>query len=110
MSDNFRPFTADEVTFSISIEPEYEDLRNFFDEEVAAEVGRMCEAGNDWAWCVVKVTARRGLLESDPVYLGACSYADEADFKAGGYYESMCSDALHSLNEVAELVYRDLHH
>lgn len=57
---------------------------------------------NPWAWCTAKVTAYAiadgVLLESDPEYLGACSYKSEADFKAGGYYDDMARACLMSLS------------
>lgn len=104
----FTPFTADEVTFKIEIEPEYEDPANFFDDEVAAKVRDVYQADNDWTWCVVKVIARSSLIVGTPVYLRACSYTDEDEFKGDRYYESMCNDALANLNRDAEELYRIL--
>lgn len=55
-------------------------------------------AYNPWAWCLVKVTATlvgTGLQGED--YLGACSYANEADFHASLYYEDMKEQAKEDL-------------
>lgn len=39
--------------------------------------------GNIWAWCVIKVTATiDGVDLEGTTYLGACSYADEEDFRS----------------------------
>lgn len=71
------------------------------DEACAVELERQLESGNEWAWCQVKVEAFwNGLRGVD--YLGACSYASEADFKAqGGYYDDMVSAALDQVEEQA---------
>ncbi len=46
--------------------------------------------GDEWAWCVVTVTVKwRNYTSTDS--LGACSYADETDFRAGGYFDDMVS-------------------
>lgn len=89
--------TIKDIEFSIDIEPEYdvtpeEDL----DPRAARWVRKQLDSGNDWAWCVVKVTASyKGFEGTD--YLGASSYKSEKDFKRGGYYEDMQQRALESL-------------
>jgi hypothetical protein len=66
--------------------------------DTAAEswIEQQIAAGNPWAWCTAKVTAEwcgvRGYN-----YLGCCSYASEADFRAGPYFEGMKTDALADL-------------
>lgn len=89
---------------SVSIEPEHEDVRGHFasgepeydrqDEE--AILARLSE-GDEWAWCVVKVTVLCGRL-SESEYLGGCSYESEEDFRANsGYFDDMvdaCKRAL----------------
>lgn len=55
--------------------------------------------GDLWAWCTVRVVARvDGIDIIGENYLGCCSYADEADFKAD-IYEDMCAEALEDLRE-----------
>lgn len=52
---------------------------------------------NLWLWCDVEVKATyKGV--SGSAYLGGCAYESEEDFKAGGYYEQMVSEALEELN------------
>lgn len=65
-----------------------------YDKQVEDEINRRLDQGDMWAWCCVKVTAHHepsGLEGVD--YLGGCNYADEDDFKAGGYYQDMVSQA-----------------
>lgn len=53
---------------------------------------------NEWAWCLVKVTAigPAGVIGTD--YLGACSYANESDFRQpGGYFDDMVDRAREDL-------------
>ena len=51
-------------------------------------------AGNEWAWCCVKVTAFfQGAPLTGTAYLGGCNYESEEDFMDGGYYEELCSEA-----------------
>ena len=111
-------FDDKKVRYSISLLPEYEDIRGHmatgddeFDRECENRIITDLESGNDWAWCVVKVTAQyngiRGVTGTD--YLGCCSYADEKDFRECGYYADMCDNACRELYEkladiVAELV------
>lgn len=68
------------------------------DRECEREILERLERGDVWAWCCVVVRAcwkgHAGLAS-----LGACCYADEADFKAeGGYYAQLCTEALEDLN------------
>lgn len=66
------------------------------DEELNAWIRSELNSGNLWAWCVAKVTVTyRGLEGVD--YLCGCSYKSEADFKVGGYYESMINEAVEEL-------------
>lgn len=103
------------VTLELLCEPEYipiegNALASGDDAEDAKEYARIraeLESGNDWAWCCAHVRvsyevaiegqAFPARLEGND-YLGACSYASEADFKAGGYYDDMVSAALDDLN------------
>jgi hypothetical protein len=55
------------------------------------------EAGDEWAWCMVtvRVTLPCGRFAED--HLGCCSYDDERDFRAGGYFEDMVSNCMEAL-------------
>lgn len=54
------------------------------------------DAGNVWAWASVKVSASWAGFTGDD-YMGACSYKDEADFRAGGYLPQMLEAAVDDL-------------
>jgi hypothetical protein len=68
-----------------------------FDKQVEDEIIKRINNGDVWAWCCVEVKATYKSIESDTEYLGACSYADEQDFKTGGYYEDMKQTAYENL-------------
>jgi len=61
--------------------------------------------GDVWAWALVRVVARYDGIDDayGDDYLSGCSYADEDDFKADGYYEDMCEVAKKELYTVLEL-------
>ena len=108
-----KPIKESEVEFSITVEPEYmTSPREMFPEPCDVE---LCEKiikdaeWNEWAWCTVAVKAsfKDGAITAED-YLGCCSYEDEADFKAGGYYEDMRQQALKELNVKAEALYAAL--
>ena len=97
-----------EVTYTLEIENEHIQVEgnasatddDELDREIANEIIERLERGDLWAWCCVKVTA--ALVVDDLTfegvdYLGGCSYADEDDFKRGGYWESMKDQALDDL-------------
>lgn len=66
------------------------------DREVAAEIRGQLEAGNEWAWCAVEVRATYAGVDGAD-FLGACSFASEADFRSDGYFEDMRAVALERL-------------
>lgn len=62
-------------------------------------------AGDEWAWCCVVVTARWNGFEGTDT-LGCCSYESEADFKrTGGYYDDMKIEAHKRLCDAIEDAY-----
>lgn len=101
---------ASDVTFSIRIESEDMPVRGHFatdeedlDRQLEEEIIERLRRGDDWAWCVVIVTATWNDFSATDA-LGACCYENEADFKRGGYYEQMCDQALAALNtEIVEI-------
>lgn len=117
-----------EIEYIIELQEEHDSPEGFFasgDEEIDRQTVQTIlddyNAGNPWAWCCIKVIARvefEGQEFKGETYLGCCSYEDEKDFKAGGYYEQMCQEALESLmghlaadshrGELAEDIYRSL--
>lgn len=52
------------------------------------EIIRRVNDGDIWAWAYVTVTAKWRDMEGRDS-LGCCSYEDEEDFKADGYYDDM---------------------
>ena len=68
------------------------------DKKIEDEIIERLDNGDTWAWCSVCVVAEAGGVEGR-AYLGACSYKDEADFRAGGYYEQMQAEAKDDLLE-----------
>jgi len=61
------------------------------------------DAGNQWAWCSVCVrvawTAPSGRTYHASSHLGACSYTDEATFRADGYFDDMVAGAMGQLDD-----------
>lgn len=111
------------VTYTIEIEPEEyylaKDERDNmisladgdYDLEKAAFTwfDEVCTRVNTWQWCVVKITARyydhkTGIELVGTDMLGCCSYKDEDQFKADGYYVDMCNQALAELIKEAHNV------
>ena len=101
-----RQITKNECKISIHIEQDDQPVRgnamasgdDTADRECENKVLARLNVGDVWAWANVEVCATwNGITGSD--YLGGCSYADEADFKTGGYYDSMVSEAVGRINE-----------
>ena len=109
-----KTLTEKDVRFAIEIAPEDASIEGNCcaiepetDAETEAYIKRELRNGNEWAWCVVKVTASwKGHKGTD--YLGACSYKSEADFIAGGYFEDMKRAALAELNDTIKRACNDL--
>lgn len=106
------------VTYALSIEPEDAPVRgnamasgdDAFDREVEDAILARLEAGDQWAWCGVVVTASvevEGETFEGRDTLGSCSYSNAAEFMAGGYWEDMLDQAWSNLRLVlAEAVKR----
>lgn len=104
--------TREDVDFSISVHPETDHWVGNVCASGDREVDRLAEKwverqvlfeGNEWAWCIVCITAEIEGFEGT-AYLGGCSYESEADFKAGGYYEDLCDEAFEDLCRTVEEV------
>jgi hypothetical protein len=61
-------------------------------------ISRLAREVDPWAWCTVEVRATCGGVSASE-YLGCCSYSNEEDFKARGYYEDMVVQAMEQLGE-----------
>lgn len=100
-----RSLRADEVFFKIEAEDEDIPVRgnamcsgdDDADRECEDEIIARLDRGDVWAWCCVKVTATWNGWKG-VAYLGACSYEDQTDFEAGGYWDDMKHEALNDLN------------
>jgi len=71
------------------------------DKRAEDEILARLESGDEWAWCNVRVTCTDGISEGES-WLGGCSYRNEEDFKAGGYYETMKAEALEDMERNRE--------
>lgn len=93
-----------EVTYTIHVEQDDTPVRGYAmasgddaaDKAYEDEILERLDAGDVWAWAFVTVVAEANGFEGSDS-LGGCSYASEADFKAGGYYEEMCKSAREQL-------------
>ena len=101
-----RPLTADEVTFTVEALPEDIPVRgnamasgdDAADKEYEDEIISRLDSGDIWAWCHVLVKAKWNGYEGT-AGLGGCCYRDEKEFcQPGGYYDDLCTEALHDLN------------
>jgi hypoxanthine-guanine phosphoribosyltransferase len=95
--DNLITYKLECLPEDLQIEGNCSAVDEETDREVAQWIRDQLDAGNDWAWCLAKVTAT---LEVDGHtfvgvdYLGCCSYKNEADFREpGGYFDSMKQEA-----------------
>jgi hypothetical protein len=81
-----------------------------YDREVEESIIEDLDAGNEWAWCAVKMVARYPGVDNieGTDYLGQCSYNDEEQFKQpGGYYDDMKAEARADLyNQIESILYR----
>lgn len=98
-----RELTQAEVEFFVECLPELDvspdgHCTHWECEECCTWVRDQLAAGNEWAWCTVRVVARwHGITGDDS--LGCCSYESEEQFRQpGGYFDDMKSVALTRLN------------
>jgi hypothetical protein len=65
--------------------------------EAEDEIIQRLESGDIYAWFTAKVTVcdEDGNEASD--YLGCCSYENEKDFRAGGYFPDMVNECIRQL-------------
>ncbi len=103
-----RTLNRDEVKVYIRAEPDDLPVRgnamasgnDAFDREAEESIISRLEDGDVWAWAAVTVTVAWGVFAASD-HLGACSYADEADFRQpGGYFDDMIDAALEQINSV----------
>ena len=93
-----------QIEYLISIEQDDLDVRGnamasgdaAADRECEDEIIARLDNGDTWAWACVTVVAKCEGFEGRAT-LGACSYQDEADFRAGGYFADLCNEAREDL-------------
>lgn len=91
-------------TITITVEPEDLEVRgnalasgdDAADKACEDEILSRLDAGDVWAWARVTVRAEYEGFTGE-AHLGGCSYADEDDFKRGGYYDDMVREATDDL-------------
>ncbi len=80
--------------------PEDEMIQDHIEDEICyKEILKDYESGNPAAWFCAKVVASWEGIESDPEYLGCCSYSSLEEFKQDSYYANMVEDTLNNLVE-----------
>lgn len=93
----------DNITYKFEAEYEYQDVHSAFDEEIANDVFKEIGNGNLSHYFSAKVTAYREFgsvrIESDPEYLGCCSYESFDDFMKDAYFNDMKEATKESLNK-----------
>ena len=109
-----RAFDLSEVLFTTETLPEDHGPEGSFasgddeaDRELCESIRKDLDSGNDWAWCVVKISAKWGGFEGT-AYLGGCSYKDEDDFANGGYLAQMQEEAVEDLKSTIRAAGWDL--
>lgn len=105
-----RELTRDDVMILVHCLPE-EDMPlrgnvmasgdNDLDRECEDDIQRQLDEGNEWAWCCIRVMVTWADWEAEE-YLGGCSYANEAAFRADVYFADMVDTALGRLNETIQ--------
>ena len=103
-----KKITREMVNWTVTAEPEMEGPEGFFasgdddqDRKDCENIQRELEAGNDWAWCMVRVEGTFEGLRADTV-LGGCNYDSRKQFiEPGGYYDDMVTEVLEELNKQA---------
>lgn len=89
------------IRVTITPEFDYAIPLDFDDAETLAEVKRRLADGDVWAWCCVEVKVQIDEMEA-VTYLGGCSYADEADFRAGCYCDDLVAECIDQIRTDAQ--------
>ncbi len=89
-------YTTEALPEDAQIEGNASAIDEETDERTNRYIYEQLEAGNEWAWCTVKVTAAYGEMHGT-AYLGCCSYKSQDDFEKDAYYVDIKSEALDDL-------------
>lgn len=114
--EQLKELVLKQATFYIDISPEDSQIEGNVsavdpetDKEQEDFVRSQLDSGNDWAWCIVKVTGEfKGLTAYD--YLGGCSYSSEKAFiDNNDHYADMkdrcASEIAESLFHIQDIVF-----
>ena len=109
INDFIAEYSTDDFEYEIEVHPEDASIEGNAldsgdpeeDERYYQMIREQLAAGNEYAWCSIRVVCRYEGYETDD-WLGCCSYASEEDFKAGGYYEDMIDSAKQAMIEILE--------
>jgi hypothetical protein len=114
-------FTIDDVDISITVEPEFSPVQGNlivsgdaeFDKKCEDEIIARLDSGDEWAWCIVKVTVTpKTLTYTDELFgfslLGGCSYENQEEFEKSDYYQDMIVWSLEDLNSKSKEIYECL--
>lgn len=101
----------DDITWTIEALPEDSSVRGNVcasgdedvDRQLENEVLEDINSGNEWAWCIVKVSGEWNNLKGVD-YMGSCSYKSKQDFiENSGYYDDMRKAVLEEIQGKLEL-------
>ena len=76
------------------------------DKEIEGDIIEDLENGNEWAWCIAKVTGKYNGIEAVE-YLGGCSYNSAEDFETGGYLEDMKDEVMKQIQDMVDRIMAD---
>lgn len=104
--ENLRKLTVEDIKWTVTAETEWEEPEGHFcsgddkqDAELVKSIKADLLAGNEWAWCCIKVTGTYYPLGAS-AYLGGCSYKSKEDFmQENGYYQDMQQEVLANLQD-----------
>ena len=109
-----------EITYLLTVDFEETPVRgnamasgdDVEDKKIEDAILARLDQGDVWAWADVTVTAKvtfEGEVFTARASLGCCSYRDEAEFAADGYFGDMCKEARDELMlELSNQVVRGL--
>jgi hypothetical protein len=108
---NGRYPTIDECNIDVWCEPEQTQIEgnasaidDDTDKEIADNIGKELEYGNDWAWCTIFVKVEWNEFSGMDT-LCCCSYKSRNDFiRANDYYQDMKGEAYRAMCEYIDEV------
>ncbi len=93
------------IEYDFEVLPEITEMT---DDTIIAEF----EAGNVWAWCMIKVTARiNGIIGLEGTeYLNCCTFKDEEEFRKSNEHGGMRRCALTEFRVKLSEIHEATHH